>query len=64
MLISVIFILSFVLSRKVVDEIEDFIVHAPYIINLGNTEKEETFSLEKTGSAQKAVLQIYSLIKE
>ena len=25
--------------------ITEFIVHAPYIINLGNTEKEETFSL-------------------
>ncbi len=25
--------------------ISEFIIHAPYIINLGNTEKEETFSL-------------------
>jgi len=25
--------------------ISEFIIHAPYLINLGNTEKEETFSL-------------------
>lgn len=27
------------------NDINEFIIHAPYIINLGNTEKEETFSL-------------------